>query len=58
MNNNYEHCLDKYREYHILIEQIGKNQIILDGGCNDGYIGKVSAIIGSNFYSNNSSDRN
>lgn len=42
MNNPYNLSLSKYSTHNIISEAIGKNNKVLDIGCNDGYIGKIA----------------
>lgn len=42
MSNPYKLNLSKYSTHSIIKKQIGKNNHVLDIGCNDGYIGKIS----------------
>lgn len=42
MSNPYKLNLSKYSTHSIIKKQIGKNNKVLDIGCNDGYIGKIS----------------
>lgn len=42
MENQYKLNISKYSTHKIILDHIGKNKIVLDIGCNDGYIGKMS----------------
>ena len=42
MSNPYKLNLSKYSTHRVIIENIGLNMNVLDVGCNDGYIGKMS----------------
>jgi len=41
MSNKYKLNLSKYSTHGIIINNVGDNKIVLDVGCNDGYIGRV-----------------
>jgi predicted TPR repeat methyltransferase len=40
--NPYKLNLSKYSTHNIIQSNIGINKTVLDIGCNDGYIGKIS----------------
>lgn len=42
MDNPYTLSLSKYSTHNVVLQNIGKNKLVLDVGCNDGYIGKHS----------------
>lgn len=42
MVNLYNLNISKYSTHKIIIDHIGRNKVVLDIGCNDGYIGKMS----------------
>jgi len=42
MSNQYNLNISKYSTHSIILDYIGTNKIVLDVGCNDGYIGKLS----------------
>jgi 2-polyprenyl-3-methyl-5-hydroxy-6-metoxy-1,4-benzoquinol methylase len=42
MQNNYKLNLSKYATHSIIRQAIGKNNAVLDVGCNDGYIGAIA----------------
>lgn len=41
-NNPYMLNVSKYSAHTIIQKEIGRNKIVLDVGCNDGYMGKVA----------------
>ena len=43
MENPYRLNLSKYSTHNIILGNIGENKNVLDIGCNDGYIGKLSS---------------
>ncbi len=42
MKNFYKLNLSKYSTHNIIRSNVGSNKTVLDVGCNDGYIGKIS----------------
>jgi 2-polyprenyl-3-methyl-5-hydroxy-6-metoxy-1,4-benzoquinol methylase len=44
MKNKYKLNLSKYSTHNLISEAIGRNNKVLDVGCNDGYIGYIGQI--------------
>lgn len=42
MKNKYKLYLRKYSTHYFILQNIGINKTVLDAGCNDGYLGKLS----------------
>ena len=42
MDNHYKLSLAKYSTHNIILKNVGNNKVVLDIGCNDGYVGKIA----------------
>ena len=47
--NPYKLHVTKYSSHNLILTNIGKNKIVLDVGCNEGYIG-ASSDVSNKFY--------
>lgn len=42
MTNPYKLNLSRFSTHNLILNQIGGNKIVLDVGCNNGYLGRIS----------------